>query len=552
MKVYDAVANAFVKEGTDAVFGLLGDGQISWWESISKHPGVQIVDAREEGSALAMAEGYSRVSNGKVGVCSVTHGPGLARTALSLITATRSAIPIVVHTSTTSFNNERNYQYLNQDKFVNASEAGYIEVITPDYAEAAVRTAFYRAKLESRPIVLSIPVGVQNKECESEGDDYVTSAMLFEGQQQIRPDLRKLAQAVQIIAAAKKPVLLLGRGAMEPAASAACERLAARIGALLCTTLIAKGTLAANEFHAGISGQFATRTATQLYEEADCVIGVGAGLNQRTLAGGYLYPNARFIHIDIQPHVLMGTDRSADCYVQGDAEMTVRELDELLAKQGFSQEGFRTAAVRNALRGAHRDPEEFEIEPGTMDPREALNLMDQKLPANIGFVTGSAHNATLTPWHVQRPRPFQIFVGTFTGVGQVLGNAIGIAVATKQPIVVVDGDGSAMQNIQELDTAARLGIKMLYFIVNDEGFGAEYHRMKSAGRNANLSLQRSPDLGKVARAFGCRGRLARTVEEVSAGLDEFMAGEGPMVLDVRVSRNVLSIPYRRMYYGQDA
>ena len=139
MKVYDAVANAFIKEGAMTVFGLLGDGQLTWWASMAKK-GVRLIDAREEGAGLAMAEGYARAS-GQVGVCSVTHGPGLARLSLSLIAAARSHTPIVVHTATTSFNDEREIQYLNQDRFVSAAESGYIEIMKPDYAEEAVRQA---------------------------------------------------------------------------------------------------------------------------------------------------------------------------------------------------------------------------------------------------------------------------------------------------------------------------------------------------------------------------------------------------------------------------
>ncbi len=289
MKVFDAVANAFVKEGTSTIFGLLGDGQLSWWSAIAKHPGIQIVDAREEGAGLAMAEGWAKAT-GKIGVCSVTHGPGLARLGLSLIAATRSRTPIVVHTSKTTFNSEREGQFLNQDRFVGASEAGYIEVLTPSFAENAVRQAFYRARLESRPVVLCIPLDIQGMECDSDGDEYETSATIFAGQQRIRPDLDRLDAAVKIIAGSKRPVVLLGRGAMEPQARQAADRLAKRIGALIATTLVAKGVLGESEYHAGVSGQLSTRAVMQLFEEADCVIAIGAGMNARTIQGGYLYP----------------------------------------------------------------------------------------------------------------------------------------------------------------------------------------------------------------------------------------------------------------------
>jgi thiamine pyrophosphate-dependent acetolactate synthase large subunit-like protein len=550
MKVYDAVANAFVKEGATTVFGLLGDGQLTWWSSMVKQPGVRMIDAREEGSGLAMAEGYARAS-GQVGVCSVTHGPGLARCSLSLIAAARSRTPIVVHTATTSWNDERETQHLNQDRFVAASECGYIEVMKPDYAEEAVRQAFYRARRESRPIVLSIPMDVQNKECESEGEEYVPSTELDGAQQKIRPALDRVQAAVKVISEARRPVIVLGRGAKAPEAREAAERLGNRIGALIASTLLAKGTLNDSEWYTGVSGLFATRAAMQLFQEADCVIAVGAGLNIRTLGGGYTYPNARIVHIDVQPHILLGTERGADCYVQGDAAETVQEIEGVLAKQGVQRDGFRTAATRNALRGSFRDPGEFEIEPGTVDIREVLGVLDDKLPSSVGLVTGSAHNFTFPVWHMQKPRALQISVTSFTGVGQVIGNAIGAAYASKDPVVAVDGDGSALQNIQELDTAGRLGVKLLYCIVNDEAYGAEYHKLRAKGFNGDISAVPTPDFGALARVFGCRGRQARTLDEVAAGIDEFMKGDGPMVLDVRISRNVISIPYRRVHFGQD-
>jgi acetolactate synthase I/II/III large subunit len=551
MKVHEAVANAFVKEGATTVFGLLGDGQLSWWPVMAKHPEVRLIDAREEGAGLAMAEGYARAT-GKVGVCSVTHGPGLARLALSLIACARGRTPVVIHTATTTFNSNRDVQYLNQDRFVAGCEAGYIEIMKPDYAEEAVRQAFYQARTESRPIVLSVPVDVQGKECDSEGEDYVPSTALGGSQQRIRPARDRVQEAVKLISAAKRPVIIVGRGASnDPRALEAVDRLGKRIGALIASTLYAKGTLNHSEWYTGISGLFATRAALQLFQETDCVIAVGAGMNIRTLGGGYTYGDARIVHIDVQSQIVLGTDRSADCYVQGDAAETVEEIEAALAQQSVQRDGFRTAATRTALRGSFRDPGEFEIESGTVDIREVLTVLDDKLPAQVALVTGSAHNFSFPVWHMLKQRALQVSVTNFTGVGQVIGNAIGVAVGWNQPVVAVDGDGSALQNIQELDTAARLGVKLLYFIVNDEAYGAEYHKLRAKGYDSALSAVPTPDFGAVARAFGCRGRQAKTLDEVAAGIDEFMAGDGPMVLDVRISRNVISIPYRRLHFGQD-
>ena len=551
MKVYEAIANAFIKEGTTTLFGLLGDGQMYWWAEMAKHQDLNIVDVRDEGAALTMAEGWA-MATGNVGVCSCTQGPGLARMATALIVATRSHTPIVVLTAKVPLNNDRQIQYLNQDQFVTATGAGYIEVLTPSYAENAVRQAFYRARRESRPIVLAVPKDVQTMDCEAEGVDYRPSSEVYSGQQAIRPALAKLKEAAGIIAHSKKPVVIVGRGAMSAPAKAAAERLAKRIGALIATTLIAKGTLSESEYFAGISGQYSSREAIGLFAEADCVIAIGGSLSMHTTSGGYLYPKAKIIHIDTNQHLLMGDERGADCYVQGDATETTQELNELLEKNGVGGEGYRTAEVRKLLRESGRDPAEFEIEPGTVDPREAARVLDEHLPSSVGLVSsGNAHACAFRVLNMNKPRPLYVYTTAFGCIGQALATGIGIAAGSDFPICCVDGDGSAMQAIQELDTVGRMGLKFLYVVMNDEAYGAEYQKLLAHKKDKMLSVVRSPDFAMLGRACGCEGRSARTLEELAKAVDEFMAGSGPMVVDLRISKNVISIPYRRLHFGMD-
>ena len=550
MKVYEAVARAFVKEGVTDVFGLMGDGNMSWAAAMSKMPGVRMIDVRDEGAGLSMADGWARAT-GKVGVCNVTHGPGITRMTTSLVAAVKARVPVVVYTSRTHFNNEWQNQSLNQDRLVGATGAGYIEVLTPAFAEDAVRQAFFQARVQKRPVVLAYPMNVQSMNIDSDGDDYQPSSTLYAGQQRIKPADEQLAQAVKIIAASKRPVVVVGEGAVQSGAVELAGQLAQRIGALTATSLVAKGALH-GEFHAGISGMFSTRVVMGLFEEADCVIAVGASLNPHTIEGGLLYPNARIVHINSEPVVLMGNDKLADCYVQGDALATLRAIDEELSQVIVFKENFRTPTVKKILLNADRDPAEYEIEAGTVDPREASRVIDDKLPSDVGIAIGVGHSFAFPVMIMNKPRVLHEFVNGFGSIGQTLPTAIGMAVALGKPFALIEGDGAAMQNIQELDTASRLGIKLLFIILNDEGLGAEYHKLKATGFDPMLSTLRSPDFGGVARAFGCRGRVARTLDELASGIDEFMAGDGPMVLDVRISRNVVNITYRRMYYGENA
>jgi len=552
VKVDDVVANAFVREGTTDVFGLLGDGQLKWWSAMAGHSGVRLIDVRDEGAALAMADGWARAT-GRTGVCSVTQGPGISRIATSLITATRYRTPIVIYTSATGFNKDNAMQYLDQEKLVSATGAGYIEVLTPDYAEAATRQAFYRARLEGRPMVLSIPMDIQGSEGVSEGAAYQPSSVMFPGQQQIRPDVKRLAEAVKIVAGSRKPVIMVGRGAMQPAALAIVERLGERIGALIAPTLHAKGVLGESGYYAGIAGLFSTRAALELCAEADCVIAVGTSMNNYAVLvrGKPLFPNAKVVHVDVAPHLMMGNGRGADCYLQSDAQEALGEIDAALQKQGVSREGFRTAAVRKVLGAADFDRQECEIEAGTVDPREAARALDEHLPANVGLVVGDGHFMSFPTMLMRKPRAPHVFSTAFGSIGQGLSTAVGVAVGTGAPLLCVEGDGGALQNIQELDTAARLGVKLLYAVMNDNAYGAEFHKLKTKKLDPNLSAVPAPDFATIGRGCGCQGRTAHTAEEVAAAADEFMAGSGPMVLDIKISRNVVSIPYRRMHFKED-
>jgi hypothetical protein len=124
VKVYEAIANAFVKEGTSTIFGLLGDGNMLWAAAMSKYPGIKNVDARDEGAALTMAEGWARAT-GKIGICSVTHGPGITRMMTSLVSVTRCSIPVVICTSATELNNDGINQFIDQKPLVTSSGAGF-------------------------------------------------------------------------------------------------------------------------------------------------------------------------------------------------------------------------------------------------------------------------------------------------------------------------------------------------------------------------------------------------------------------------------------------
>jgi thiamine pyrophosphate-dependent acetolactate synthase large subunit-like protein len=551
MKVYEALANAFVKEGVTTVFGLMGNGNMYWWHTLDQRPDVTVHETRHEGSALTMAEGWARAS-GRPGVCTVTQGPGLTQLGTALTVATRANVPLVVFAGDTPLGDSDSVQQLDQRKFVDATGAGFVPLWTPEGVDEAVRQAFYQARVESWPVVLNAPMDVQAQTYDGDADEYEPSTTLLPGAQRVRPDPERLREAARLIAESRKPVIVAGLGAARAGAGEAVTRLADRVGALLATTLPMKGWLGESEYHIGVSGLYATRTAIELCAEADCVIGVGASLNHYTTEHGYMFPNARYVQIDLKPSIVMGNGKRADSYLRGDARLTVEALEQLLAEQGVSNAGFRTAEVRAMLSEYDPDPREFEIEPGTVDPRRAASILDERLPAEVGVVHGVSHCSGITAIFMKKPRRLTWSTSTFGCIGQAVPTAIGAAVALDgAPLAVVDGDASVLMHAAELDTAARLGVKLLIAVFNDEALGAEYQKFVAKGMDTRASAIPTPDLGAVARAFGCRGQLVRTLDEVNAGVEAFLAGDGPMLLDIRISRSVVSVPYSRVHFGQD-
>jgi thiamine pyrophosphate-dependent acetolactate synthase large subunit-like protein len=551
MKVSDALAHAFVKEGVTTVFGLMGNGNMYWWHALDQHPDVAIYETRHEGTALTMAEGWARAT-GQPGICTVTQGPGLSQLATALIVAARARVPMVVFAGDTALDDPHGVQQFDQARFAEATEAGFVPIWKASEAEEAVRSAFYRARVESRPIVLNAPMDVQAEEYDGDIDEYQPSSTLLPGRQRIQPDAELLRETARVIGESKKPVIVVGQGAAASDAGEAVTRLAERIGALLATTLPMKGWLGESEYHVGVSGLYATKTAIELFANADLVIGVGASLNHYTTEHGYIFPNARYAHIDVKPSIVMGTGKRADYYVQGDAKLTVETLDQQLAGQNVRNTGFRTAETRAMLAEYDPDPREFELDPGTVDPRQVASILDEVLPPDVGVVHGTGHCSGITAIFMRKPRKLTWTVNTFGCIGQAVPTAIGAAVSLKgAPLAVLDGDASTLMHMQELETAARLGVKLLIAVFNDEALGAEYQKLVSKKMDARAAAIPTPDLGAVARAFGCRGQQACTLDAVKAGVQEFMAGEGPMLLDIRVSRSVISVPYSRLWFGVD-
>ena len=541
MKVYEAMARAFLDEEVDAIFSLMGDGNMYWMAHLLELGSVTNVHARHENAAVAMADGYARTT-GRVGVATVTSGPGLTQAATAIIGAARYHVPMVIFAGDTIPGDQLALQYIDHRAFATLCGIHWEPVLTPGRALDAVRAAFHRARTLHEPVLLSVPMTLKGKDLP--GDyQYLPSSSLIHREGRPVPGAAALDDAAGLIASARKPVIIVGQGAVSPEALPAVERLGDRIGALYATTLLAKGALGDSPYDLGTSGTFSLPHAERALGEADLVIGVGASLNKFTQQDGYLFEKARTIQIVDRPAAAMIHSFPVTCYLQGDAALTVQALDDLLAEGDYHGDGMRATYVKPEY-----DPFEnntlgqVDAEENAMDPRALVAVLEQAIPDGAIVVHGAGHFWSFTNKGLTGRRGRRYFCSLgFGSIGQTLPIAIGSAVGNRGvPVVMIDGDTGVMVHLLELDAAVRHNLKLLSVILDDDAMGAELHKLRLAGVCADASIVPTPDIAGITRALGGTGTLVRTEDELRRELQSF-DWQTVHLIDAKISRSISDI-----------
>ncbi len=542
MKLYEAIAGALVAEGVDTLFGLMGDGNMSLWGATGAQGKINIIASRNEAAAVAMADGYAKTT-GRIGVATVTCGPGLTQVGTSLVVAARGHSPVVLIVGEIPPGAKNSLQSMDQRKFVEACGARFHSITSVNNAADEIAEAFYAARVHRGPVVLNLPIDLQEKSFDWDWD-YRPSHRVLPALLEA-PSEAALAPVADQLAAAERPVIIAGRGAR--AAKAAIVQLAERTGALLATSLQAKGLFSGEDFDIGISGAFASRPGEELLAAADFVLAVGAELGYYTSEGGLMFPQAEVARIDIRPYpetigVLPGL------YVRGDAMQAVAALNAMLEARQVRRQGFRTAATKSVLAApAHRFPAPTD----GLDPRLLARELSNALPKRALLTCGGGHFFSFPAMYTALPAGAELqFSYHFGAVGQGLPVAIGVGAGNPgRPHVAIEGDGSLMMNLQELDTVVRYNMQLVLLVWNDGGFGAEVHKLRVKGLDPALAQWTSPDFAAIARSFGGDGVRLTQEADLGAAIEQGLRQGGLFVIDARVSPTTVSDPYGKVHYG---
>ena len=296
-----------------------------------------------------------------------------------------------------------------------------------------------------------------------------------------------------------------------------------------------------------ISGAFAAEPAERLLADADFVLGVGAELGYYTTEGGLMFPSAEVARIDIRPMpeeigVIPGL------YVQADAKKAVAAINDALESRQVRKTGFRTTESREILDApAHQ----FTAPADGLDPRALAWKLGAALPKDVLVTCGAGHFFSWVAMYMPLPAGAEIqYSYNFGAVGQGLGVMIGTAAGNPgRKHVAIEGDGSMMFNIQELETIVREKLPIVLVVWNDEGYGAEVHKLTAKGFDEKLAQWESPDFVALAKAFGGDGVKLDTVDQIGGAIQAGLAKGGLYLIDARVSSSTPSDPYAKVHHG---
>lgn len=529
MKGYAAIASALVSCGVDTMFGLVGDANLLFVAEFVDREQGRFVGAVDERGATSMADGYSRVS-GRLGVVSVTHGPAAANIVNPVVEAVRAHSPLLVLTGDTPARATEHPQRIDLAALFSATGAVVMKVRTADSLYDDIELAVTRAVQGRTAVVLNIPIDLVTADVAS------TSAGLCRTERQaVVPSEDALEAAVGILAQARRPVIVAGRGAVLSESRDALIGIAEQIGAPLATTGSGKDVFHGHRYDLGIMGGMSPDWVVDILAKADCVVAFGAGLNMFTTSNGDLLRDKAVIQVDDDP-LAIGRQAAVTCGVVGDVTVVAERMLDYLGEIGAPSTGFaeRFAQLASADRVPADDfaPRQSE---GAMDARMAMIVAEECLPAEKVVVTDGGR-FKVAPWrylHVDDPRHF-VQAGAWASIGLGISTAIGASVAVPgKRTVCVTGDGGGMMGLIELSTAARQGCNLTLIVLNDGLYGAEYSKFVAHGFSPRHAETRWPEFAAVGAALGAVSVTVRTEEELRSALSDLDGIEGPALIDVK-------------------
>ncbi len=533
-KLATTVGQALAAEGVRVAFGVVGNANFLAVAGLMAG-GARYIAARHEGGAVAMADAYYRAT-GEVAVCTTTYGPGLTNTATGLVEAVKHRSGVLLLSGDQPTVGPRPID-IDQGAFAAALGARTVRVTDPAAARGTVARALELARGGPRPVVLSLPADLLGADVPDQPACPEPLRINPGPDLRLVSTARQLDAALDVLASARRPLLLAGLGAYRSGAARPIAGLAGRLGALLTTTVMAGGLFRDSPWALGICGGFASPRAARIMGKADVVVAFGASLNEFTLHGGMLLnPGATLVQVDLGA---APTVSRVDLCVTGDAAQVAGALLDGVRARGLVASSWRDEVAADiGLAGWEHEPYDDASTVSRIDPRTLSLALAGLLPPKRTLVMDGGHFVGWPAmyWPSADPSALVFTGAAFQNIGLGFAGAVGAAIGrTDRTTVVALGDGGALTGLPELETLIRVAHSALVVIFNDSAYGAEVHMYRPLVADTSPATFGDTDFAAVARSFGAKSATVRTVADL-AGLRAWRETgcHGTYLLDCKV------------------
>ena len=539
----EMVIKALQDQGVEYIFGYPGGAALPIYDEIFQQEKVKHILVRQEGGAVHAAEGYAR-STGKVGVVLVTSGPGATNTVTGLTDALCDSIPIVCLSAQVPTH------LIGQDAFQECDTVGITRPCTKhnwlvrDVNDLAriLHEAFHIARTgRPGPVVIDLPKDVQFATGNYVGPSNIQHKTY---KPRLKPDANSVREAVELIAAAKRPIFYTGGGVINsgPKASQLLRELVKLTGFPITQTLMGLGAYPTTDKQfLGMLGMHGTYEANMAMHDCDVMINIGARFDDRiTGRVGAFSPGSKKIHVDIDPSQINKIIH-VDVPILGDVAYTIEEmlrvwktkapqLDKAAHKAWWKQiEQWRT---RKSL--AYKPSKDIIM------PQYALERLQEHLKGRDSYVTTDVGQHQM--WAAQflqfdEPNRWMTSGGLGT-MGYGVPAAVGVQIAHPKSLTVcVSGDASFLMNMQEMTTAVQYKLPIKVMILNNRYMGMvrQWQQLLHGNRMSESYNESMPDFVKLADAFGATGLRCEKPSQLDEAIAEMIRVPGPVIFDCRVA-----------------
>lgn len=528
-------------EGVEYIFGIPGGTIIDLHDALYKQDDLKFILTRHEQGAVHMADGYAR-STGKPGVALATSGPGATNTITAIATAHMDSIPLVV------FTGQVPTHLIGNDAFQEADIVGMTRSCTKDnflikdVKELAytIKKAFYIATTgRPGPVLIDFPKDIQVQKTDF---SYPDAIHLRGYNPTYHGNFRQIKHVSKVIASAKKPLLYVGGGAITSDADEEVQYIARKLQIPVFTTLMGIGVFPEDDpLSLGMAGMHGTFRANMAIQYCDLLISVGARFDDRITGKlSEFAPNAKFVHIDIDP-TSISKNVKIDYPVVGDAKLILNDMIPLFDE--YSSVDWKK--VRKPwLDMIDKWKEEHRLAYGDTDkikPQhviETLSNINKDEDVIISTEVGQHQMWVAQFYTFKKPRRLL----TSGGLGTMgFGFPAGIGAQFAHPdkhVYVIAGDGSFQMNEQELAVLVAYDKPVKVIILNNGYLGMvrQWQQLFYGRRYAATDINVQPDFVKLADSYGIKAARIRKSSEVEEALIEMKNYNGAFILDVTIDR----------------